>query len=323
MNKEQVKIFHISHDDLDGVGALQLTKLAFSPEQILGTKPTPIKNIDKDVEKFVRTKWEKDTLFIISDLSVNEEVAKLIDKKVQEGYQVQLIDHHPTALWLMETYDWATVIPENGQKTCATQLYLNYLVEKGYLTPSSIIKDYVELVRSYDVWDWYPDNLRAKELNDLLYIIGRNSFDEFVLARLQNDSLKEETFSFGEKEVYLLEVEQTRIEKYIKQKEKELTKVHHTIDGRDYLVGVIAIENYHSETGNDLCRKEEDMDFIAMVDVGKQKISFRTIKEDVNVSLIAKFFGGGGHPKSSGCTLYEETISLFLNPIVYRKEETE
>ena len=41
-------------------------------------------------------------------------------------------------------------------------------------------------------------------------------------------------------------------------------------------------------------------------------ISFRTIHDHVDVSVLAGHFGGGGHAKASGCSLTEEAYKSFV-----------
>ncbi len=74
-----------------------------------------------------------------------------------------------SALHLNE-HDWAsvTVEQEDGKQTAATSLFYQYAVENKYLEPSSIVAEFVELVRQYDTWEWEVNkNTTAKRLNDL------------------------------------------------------------------------------------------------------------------------------------------------------------
>ena len=57
----------------------------------------------------------------------------------------------------------------------------------------------------------------------------------------------------------------------------------------------------------------QDTDFFVKVDLGTGKLDFRTTRDDLNVGLIAKEFGGGGHPKAAGAYLSEgETDNILL-----------
>jgi nanoRNase/pAp phosphatase (c-di-AMP/oligoRNAs hydrolase) len=54
-----------------------------------------------------------------------------------------------------------------------------------------------------------------------------------------------------------------------------------------------------------------------MFDFSKEKISFRSVKKDVNVGVIAKTLHekGGGHPPASGCPLTQDIASFFLSGV--------
>lgn len=315
-------VYHISDNDLDGVSALYESELAFGEN--VKTVASNSRKIDEVVQKYVEKKWDKDTLFIITDLSIDSRaLADAIDQKVKDGYHMLLIDHHPTAFWLNE-YSWATVVnEENGVKTSATQMYFDYLVQNGHLPKTQVVADYVELVRQYDVWDWWyvgievngerVPNYRSKRLNDLLWIIGRNMFRDMVLEQLKEPT--HDLFTFSEKAEYLLDVEQHRIEEYIKLKKGEMKIIPFVFEQREYQVAVMSADKYTSELGNVICKEREDIDFVVMLDVGKKRISFRASKEDVNTGVIAKSFGGGGHAPASGCDLDENTVPLFLAPL--------
>jgi hypothetical protein len=51
---------------------------------------------------------------------------------------------------------------------------------------------------------------------------------------------------------------------------------------------------------------------IVLMNVGGKKMGFRTIHEEVNVAEFAKRFGGGGHPKASGCELSPDAFVKFV-----------
>lgn len=54
------------------------------------------------------------------------------------------------------------------EKTCATSLLYDYLIENKLLEPTPALTEFVDLVRQYDTWEWDEnDNILAKHLNDL------------------------------------------------------------------------------------------------------------------------------------------------------------
>lgn len=113
----------------------------------------------------------------------------------------------------------------------------------------------------------------------------------------------------------MLAIEQEKIEKYIKGKSKDIyvQNVH------NYKAGIVFAEQYISELGNALAELNPELDFIAIVNMSRV-ISYRTIKEEVNLGDIAAIFGGGGHAKAAGSPVPKEirqavTNLLFAVPI--------
>ena len=170
------------------------------------------------------------------------------------------------------------------------------------------IEEFVELVRRYDTWDWYNvhnDN-NAKELNDLFYILGVDEFKD-IFANKAFGHERFELFSLSEK--VLLEQRQKEIKEYIEKVNNRIFDVN--IHG--HFAGIAFAENFISEVGNKLGELNPQYDFILVINMSSCKMSFRTIKDEIDVSEIAKLFGGGGHPKASGASLNKELIIDFIN----------
>ena len=57
-------------------------------------------------------------------------------------------------------------------------------------------------------------------------------------------------------------------------------------------------ERYISELGNRLCELYPELTYVAMIDICKGSVSYRTVREDIDLGKeIAHSFGGGGHAK--------------------------
>ncbi|GEC87799.1 MULTISPECIES: DHH family phosphoesterase [Brevibacillus] len=312
------KIVHFSDKDLDGESCAILSRIAFSNQEVDSRGVTPY-TVNQEVQKFIEEELTLDMYVVITDVSVNDEVALLIQKKIDQGHVLVLIDHHPTALPLASKYDWAKVIiEESGKKTSATSLYYDYLVNHGYLSPTGVLSHYVELVRSFDTWDWdATGTIQANQLNILFYMVERETFVQNVLGRLRGEGADTDQFVFDEVESILIYTEEKRIDEFEQKKLKQMKLIPVEIDleePKTYQVGVVFLEQYHSTTGNFLCKHAEMIDFVAMLDPGKGRISFRTIREDVDLSVIAQHYGGGGHPKASGCSFTGVTLKAYVYP---------
>ncbi len=103
-------------------------------------------------------------------------------------------------------------------------------------------------------------------------------------------------------------MEEDKIERYIRRKKREIIQIE--TDG--LYGGVVHAESYHSELGNELGKEYPHLDYIAILNLGGKKISFRTIHDDVDVSAVAGEFGGGGHAKASGCSINKEAYNRYI-----------
>lgn len=296
-----------THNDLDGVGCGIVAKIAFKDQ--VDIRYNSVMGLDHQIERFLDKKDDKRNkgkLVFITDLSINEENTKGIDTFVKNGGKVKLIDHHKTALHFND-YSWGNVRVEydDGRLASATSLFYEYLIQHRLIEPSPALHEFVELVRQYDTWEWdQNNNIKAKQLNDLFFMGSIDEFEEKMVQRI----MKSRHFEYDEFEKKLLEMEEEKIERYVRRKKRELVQLF--ID--EYCAGIVHAESYHSELGNELGKENEHIDYIAILNLGGKKISFRTIHDHIDVSAIADEFGGGGHAKAAGCSMNEKAYELYV-----------
>lgn len=293
----------LSHNDLDGVGCGILAKLAFGKD--VRVRYNSVASLNREVEWFLENN-DKETFLFITDLSVNEEMEKRLEVYYQANGNVQMIDHHKTALHF-NNYDWGHVQVEDdeGKLTSATSLFYEFLVETQHIEPSNAIAEFVELVRQYDTWEWEKnDNHHAQRLNALFFLISIEEFEEKMISRLKSS----DHFQFDEFEVKVLDMEEHKIERYIRRKRRELVQSQ----VGELFAGIVYAESYHSELGNELGKEYPHLDYIAILNIGGKRLGFRTIHDDVDVSEVAGHFGGGGHAKAAGCSLNEEAYHQYV-----------
>jgi oligoribonuclease NrnB/cAMP/cGMP phosphodiesterase (DHH superfamily) len=231
--------------DLDGLGCGLIAKIAFGEKADVSYCSYRILN--QRVEAFIENAEHSDDQVYITDLAVNETVEKKLAQRFKAGKHVCMIDHHVTAMNFNE-YEWAFVKPEyeNGKKTCATSLFYDYLREKDLIKENKALEEFIDLVRQYDTWEWDENNnISAKRLNDLFYILNREKFEEEMLKRLMEDP---STFSMTDTENMILDIEEQKINRYIHSKSRQLVQTF--VD--DFCVGIIHAEQYLSELGNAL-----------------------------------------------------------------------
>lgn len=298
-----------THTDLDGVGCAIVGYHAY-PDDIDVTY-CDYHNVNEIIANFLKSDQLSNYHHVfITDISVNEEVAQMINPF---GFKFTLLDHHDTARWLNK-YDWAHVwvftTDYNGKpqksKSCGTYAFLEFLEQNAVFEPSQDLADLVEDIRQYDTWEWSTVyNAKApKMLNDLFGIYGRDRFIErFIDDESPDLSLTEKL---------IIELRQEEIDRYIKQKEKQL--IGKVI--KDHTVGIVFADRFQSELGNELAKRHPEFDVIAMIDPSKT-ISYRSVKERVHVGEFAMLYGGGGHAQASGSPISKDKSESIIDDIFF------
>ena len=288
------KIF--THTDLDGVGCAVLAKY-YDPD--IEAEFCDYDNVNQKVSDFLDNNTPFGDLYI-TDISVSDDIAQRIDNT-----DFILLDHHPTALGLNK-YKCCTVKVEDektGLKTCGTELFYHWLVEYGYIEKTKVLDRFVEIIRDYDTWRWAElgnAGVECKLINDLLYIYGRDNFMKWCLKSFSNNIFP----YFTDTESTLLKLRQEEIDRYVEKKNKEMFT--QALCGK--VSGFVFASKFTSELGNKLCKMHSEIDFVTIINVEDCTVSYRTIKDDIDLGKdVAVLFGGGGHPKAAG-SQFDKTI---------------
>ena len=317
---KKIKLF--THTDLDGVGCGIVMKYVREGKNEIEISHCNYDIIDKEILEFLDTADLKEYVAVyVTDISVNEETAKkisdfLYDIREAEYISFQLFDHHKTANWLNKYY-WANVYELlDEQKTSGTELLFQHFMDLGLVEKSKIpiLFDFVKIVTNYDTWRW--DNMEeqgfiSKNVNDLLYIFGRDEFYHRMLSKFE-DSEEFGVFCLSQTEKLILEIKEKEKENYFSYKKQSLK----IIQILQHKVGVVYADSYPSELGNLLCKENPEIDYIAIINMSNCTVSLRTVKEDLDLGSIAKQFGGGGHPKAAGFK-FEEGLLSFAKSMFY------
>ena len=312
--------------DLDGVGCAILAYLAFERENV-AVEYCDYKNVDGKVEELLsnvedRSRYDK---IFITDISICDELAKAIDTWINP-FNIRLFDHHATALELNK-HEWCEVLVEDetGLKMSGTALFYNYLVRNGffdhYIMNDRVMGNicrFVEIVRDYDTWRWKElgeEGIVCKQINDLLDIYGREEFIDWAIREIFGTFTLSPVLDvfprFSEKDLALLYQKQKDIDIYVAEKEKQLRVA---TDHFDKIFGWVFAERYFSELGNRLCEMHPEIEYVAMIDISKGVVSFRSVKEDIDLGgVIAHSLGGGGHKKAAGSRFNAGEIGKFVS----------
>lgn len=307
-----MNILLFTHTDLDGAGCAVLAKVIFDNiKNKLDIVYCRYDDIEQKIKEYDLTQYDK---VFITDLSVSEQFAEELNEHNNNYHNVVLLDHHKTALHLNK-YAWAHVVTHRDNiPTCGTSLFFNYLLEH-YIFPmgNDIFNDeftvnrlssnvlnsmwrFVNLVRAYDTWEWMdcPD---AKALNDLFGIMGMIYFVNEMFNIITITGFKLNSYDM------LINIYRNRMQEYINKKKNEI--ITKEIDG--YKVGVVFAENYISDLGQALV---DDFDYVVII--RPDGMSFRTNK-DIDLSEIAKRYGGGGHKGAAGAVITDEQRNKIID----------
>lgn len=304
-----------THTDLDGVGCAIIAKLVYGDE--IDISFCDYNEVDEKVGKCQPNNYDH---IDITDISVGEKLGKSIDENYSN--QVNLYDHHATAKDL-DKYSWAVVKvndEKTGLMTCGTEIYYNHIgqyIDKEYRLA---VESFVKYVTLWDTWRWKEKNsglagVNAKKINTLFGIYGREKFIKWAI-----DHIKSGVFpNFTVADLSILEAKQNEVLRYIDEKDNQYIK-RKDFAGRVF--GVVFAENYISELGNALCERHPELAYTVIIDIGKGKVSYRTIRDDINLGKdIASLYAGGGHAKAAGSEfgkiiVYDVIDKLFKGRII-------
>ena len=318
-----MRLFHISHTDLDGYSCQFLTSKVFEKTEYFNANyGMEVKlTILKVLENITNYK-DEDILVIISDLNLTLQESIDLDSEIKrlndEGYNItlQLLDHHITGKKSAEKFSWYFL----DDKRCATKIVYDYLLEKF----NASIKDYeflVNCVNAVDIWlEKEKDNfefgkvlmsmlVKAREINSILFPNLDREYKFYLLEKakeflgqdsanikLDNDIhfLKKEFLKLDDFDDTLDNLGAKYLVKTLENVKDELTVTYKGQKGLlTYCLGSISIP------ANTFLKANKDYDFF--IDINKKgNASFRADGK-LDVSMLAqKVANGGGHVNASG-----------------------
>lgn len=288
----------ITHTDLDGISnviLLNLCNVKFEYEL------KEISELKEYLKSFIKTEINNYSDIYITDFSLNEEIYEIINSSNHKD-KFKIFDHHKTHLFAK---DYKNVYIDLNE--CGTSVFYNYLKSIYNISKDSVDK-YVEHVLNLDLWLWQEkEDMIAKNLDMLISIYGKEEFIKEMTKRLKRNS----DFKLNNFEKKYLKLKQNIIDEYILKKDKELIKIKYD----NYLIGLVFASKYKSELGNTLCNKHKELDFVIMINM-EGGISFRGIKENIDLSIVSSKINGGGHKLASGAPIPDTSKMDFIKSIL-------
>ena len=277
----------ISHiKDIDGVSPLILLN-------VLGVnydyKLLDVYEVENYLDELLKTDLSIYNNIYITDLTVPQASYKLINESNYKN-KFKVFDHHKTHLYA-SNLDFVTI----DISECGTTLFYNYLKTIG-LKETKVLNEYVNSVKNLDLWLFEQNkDCVAPKLGNLFDFYGVLRYIIEFTKHLKED----ECFKFNEFEEKILEILNDEEKIYIDKRELRMTVCKY----EDYNVGIVFAEKYRSELGNELLIRNKNLDFVVIINLNGG-ISLRS--REVDVSVIASKFNGGGHKLASGFGISEK-----------------
>ena len=334
-----MKLFHISHTDLDGFTCQLITKEFFKEGYFYNANyGLEVKlSIKKALEDMLEFK-DEEILFLITDLNLTFQESKDLDLDVskmnEDGYKIklQLLDHHISGKKSADSFYWYYL----DDKRCATKIVYDYMFEEyeGFdCTTSAWLKPLVDAVNAVDIWLEHEKKnfefgkvlmsmvTKVKEINNILFANLNREFKFYLLKeaskyldevdghiKLDNEVhfIKKEFLKLSDKDDTLDNLSAIYLVKTLDDIKEQLTVTYKEHKGLlTYCLGSISIP------ANAFLKANPDYDFF--IDINKKgSASFRADgKLDVSI-LASKIANGGGHVNASGGKFedFKETINF-------------
>ena len=314
------KVALLTHTDMDGSGSAIFLRYVF--KQIAFIKHLTNYSMDKGILETILDEelMENIDVLFITDISCSIETATIIEKS-KYSKKIVLLDHHGTAKEL-NNFSFAFVVdscdvsfntlfyPNNSTiKTSGTTLMLDFLLSKDFIPKSTKVLELAHTIGAYDNWDWvnvFEKNKKYSNLNTLFQIYEQRRFEDVFVEKLKNNEKL-----FGKTEVLLLELEESKIENYVYKTSKLFDTFNISIEGREYFAIFANADRYYMEVFDKMMELYPTAELLIVNNNGK--ISLRTRKDNIDVSVIAKSVGGGGHTQAAGFSLFDESKSSFFS----------
>ncbi len=197
---------------------------------------------------------------------------------IKEADHFWVIDHHKSAM--VELHDIGNTFFDMTKSGA--------MLAWEYFHPGKESPKFIQYIQDRDLWKW--ELAYSKEFSAAFDMIPWN-FEEY--EKFEDDSVFDDAVKRGS---YILAYSKTVIKKVCDKASKK------KFEGKEVLV--VNSSHWMSEIGAKL---SPDCDF-AMIwyydhDHKQYRCSLRAFHEHIDVSEIAKRFGGGGHKKASGFML--------------------
>jgi oligoribonuclease NrnB/cAMP/cGMP phosphodiesterase (DHH superfamily) len=317
------KFLQLTHTDLDGYTCKLMTSIYIQNE--FDCYHLNYDNIIRKLNYLIKTEHNDYSGIIITDLDISNELFILIYQISKEfNIPFLIFDHHQNSLKLKEKYETFKNKNDNlyfevaDDHECATKLYYKFLSNNLEIENINEVRldCIIETINDWDTFSFKDKegnilNENALKLNNYTKLFGFDATLELITNYIKVSG----NMLFNDNEESSLSTYQFIIDKEYERQNKNIKVIEDiNIDGINYTIGFISCNDNISEIASKIAVDYKDeVDFVVNLNFVYRSASFRCYSDDIDLSMIAKHFGGGGHKKASACPI---TVD-FLNEIGY------
>jgi uncharacterized protein len=277
-------VVHLTHNDLDAVGADAVHRMKFGTDGVF----TIWSSVGKfpDLLSTVAACEGKGDLLSISDLGYPRDGESAIIKAKKNGWKVEWRDHHRWRDEEISRIEKQADILRIDTSVCGTGI-----VARDLLPESPLATEVARVVCDYDLWK--HEDPRSAVLGQVLQ---RKANRDHVRDCLVQGIFSDEHIAREYAEI------KAEMDAMMQRSLK-----HATFTGTKYRVVFAPLYGYPSETAHFIRdQKKTEIEVI----IGKDgKFSIRSVPPISH--LIAREFGGGGHPNAAGGSFNFTVIERF------------
>lgn len=279
------RVVHLTHNDLDAVGADAIHRMKYGRDGVFTIWCSV--NRFSSLFSLVASCEGRGDLISISDLGYHADDEKIAARARSNHWKIEWRDHHRWRENEIKKIEKATDLLRIDTSVCATGI-----VARDLQPENPVAAEIARVVCDYDLWK-HADPRSAVLGQVLQRRINREHVRNCLVAGIFSDERIESQYTDIRREMRAM-------------MRKSLHNA--TVLGKKYRIAFAPLYGYPSETAH-FIRDElhTDMEVI----IGKDgKFSLRSVPPVSH--LIAREFGGGGHPNASGGSFNFTVIERFM-----------
>lgn len=307
-SEDKCAVWQFTHTDLDGAGCAVVAGIVFP--NCLVTQYVGYHDVDTKISEWLdgMGSLEKNgkLLLLVTDIAPTNPalVERLISLPPDGPVVVRCYDHHKTSVaWLRGLAPWFRGDVDHCGAVLTYQALMAEFAQT--LPPEQLVEldAFTHAVDAYDRWlvD-HPLRGRGEDLNRLLWALGREEFVRWFV--------KSPTADFDGELRFLSSVLREKDRREVRSAVNQQLKRKLLVDEKGRKFGILDSGGNPSAIAAQYLQDKPEADYVMLINIGGDKVELRSRKGGVDVSEVAKTYGGGGHHSAAGFILPPDWLNF-------------